>query len=166
MLHFYSTVRNQLQAKYPDVAGRIIAMALESVDYTEEKAVKILEIVMQDDKTVTTEPTQEVKAAPSVENNAVIPKSERYHTIFESLSISDFCADSLQQALFLSVRIRSVTHAPLLTIQFLFHLNCFLAHIWRKKKTKQKQILFTIQHCINHRTSSRWNKKHSSTGRW
>lgn len=32
------------------MAGRIITMALESVDYSEEKACKILEIVMQDDK--------------------------------------------------------------------------------------------------------------------
>lgn len=74
---FAFAVRNQLQAKYPDVAGRIIAMALESVDYTEEKAIKILEIVMQDDKTIRTEQTQEVKEEAIVENDAIIPKSER-----------------------------------------------------------------------------------------
>lgn len=66
-----------MQAKYADVAGRIIAMALESVDYSEEKAIKILEIVMQDDKTIKTEQKQEVKGEPTVENEAVIPKSDR-----------------------------------------------------------------------------------------
>lgn len=70
-------VRNQLQAKYTDIAGRIIAMALESVDYSEEKAMKILEIVMQDDKVIKTE-THEVKEDAIVENDAALTKSERY----------------------------------------------------------------------------------------
>lgn len=45
-------------------------MALESVDYSEEKACRILEIVMQDDKGVKTESKQEVKEEPTVENES------------------------------------------------------------------------------------------------
>lgn len=40
----------QLQAQYSDVAERIIVMALESVDYSVERACQILQIVMQDNK--------------------------------------------------------------------------------------------------------------------
>lgn len=43
-------------------------MALESVDYSEEKACKILEIVMQDDKGTKVEIQQEVKEDAFVEN--------------------------------------------------------------------------------------------------
>lgn len=69
-------------------------MALESVDYSEEKACKILEIVMQDDKSVKSEIKQEVKEDASVENesapplqNDAIPDSaanndERYFKLF------------------------------------------------------------------------------------
>lgn len=71
-----------MEAKYPDVADRIIAMALESVDYSEEKALKILEIVMQDDKPEKIEQKHEVNEESSVENDAVIPKSQRYFSNF------------------------------------------------------------------------------------
>lgn len=56
-------------------------MALESVDYSEEKACKILEIVMQDDKSTKTETKQEIKGEPSVENDsAPVPSNgERYN---------------------------------------------------------------------------------------
>lgn len=63
----FISVKSHLKSRYPDVAGRIITMALDSVDYSEEKALKILEIVMQDDKG-TKEIKQEVKEAPTVEN--------------------------------------------------------------------------------------------------
>lgn len=43
-------VKLQLQAQYSDVAERIIVMALESVDYSVDRACQILQIVMQDDK--------------------------------------------------------------------------------------------------------------------
>lgn len=66
-----------MQEKYKDVAGRIITMALESVDYSEDKACQILNIVMQDDKTIKTE-KQEIKEEPVVENETVFAKSERY----------------------------------------------------------------------------------------
>ncbi|XP_031631281.1 uncharacterized protein LOC116345757 isoform X5 [Contarinia nasturtii] len=61
-------IKNQLKGRYKDVAGRIITMALESVDYSEEKACKILEIVMQDDKGTKDEIKHEVKEEASVEN--------------------------------------------------------------------------------------------------
>lgn len=69
-------VKNQLRSRYKDVAGRIITMALESVDYSEERAIKILQIVMQDDKSIKTE-TQEIKEDATVENDSELPKSER-----------------------------------------------------------------------------------------
>lgn len=46
-------------------------MALDSVDYSEERACKILEIVMQDDKSATKEDTQEVKGEATVENESL-----------------------------------------------------------------------------------------------
>lgn len=55
------------------MAGRIITMALESVDYSEEKACKILEIVMQDDKGATTSMTREVKGDACVDNETAAP---------------------------------------------------------------------------------------------
>lgn len=42
-------VKDKLQAKYV-IADRIILMALESVDYSEEKAIQILNIVVADCK--------------------------------------------------------------------------------------------------------------------
>lgn len=65
-------VKSQLKAKYKGVAGRIITMALDSVDYSEEKACRILEIVMQDDKSTTkAEEAQEVKGEATVENESL-----------------------------------------------------------------------------------------------
>ncbi|XP_021697908.1 BAG family molecular chaperone regulator 3 isoform X4 [Aedes aegypti] len=43
-------IKARLQAKYKDIAERIILMALESVDYSEERAKQILNIVIQEDK--------------------------------------------------------------------------------------------------------------------
>ncbi|XP_055610695.1 uncharacterized protein LOC129757480 isoform X2 [Uranotaenia lowii] len=43
-------IKAQLQKKYKDIAERIISMALESVDYSEERAKQILNIVQQEDK--------------------------------------------------------------------------------------------------------------------
>lgn len=73
IIHFKFSlkVKNQLKARYKDVAGRIITMALESVDYSEEKACKILEIVMQDDKGIKREIKQEIKGDESIENESV-----------------------------------------------------------------------------------------------
>lgn len=43
-------MKAHLQSQYKDIAERIISMALESVDFSEEKACKILDIVTQEDK--------------------------------------------------------------------------------------------------------------------
>uniref|UniRef100_A0A182LW38 WW domain-containing protein n=1 Tax=Anopheles culicifacies TaxID=139723 RepID=A0A182LW38_9DIPT len=43
-------IKSRLQAKYKDTPEKIILMALESVDYSEERAKKILNIVIQEDK--------------------------------------------------------------------------------------------------------------------
>ncbi|XP_039439677.1 uncharacterized protein LOC120420655 isoform X4 [Culex pipiens pallens] len=43
-------IKARLQAKYKDIAERIIMMALESVDYSEDRAKQILNIVIQEDK--------------------------------------------------------------------------------------------------------------------
>ncbi|XP_058836694.1 uncharacterized protein LOC131693131 isoform X6 [Topomyia yanbarensis] len=43
-------IKARLQAKYKDIAERIISMALESVDYSEDRAKQILNIVIQEDK--------------------------------------------------------------------------------------------------------------------
>lgn len=70
---FDFTVKSHLKARYKDVAGRIITMALESVDYSEEKACKILEIVMQDDKGAKEEIKREVKGDACVDNETSPP---------------------------------------------------------------------------------------------
>lgn len=44
-------VKARLQTQYKDtIPEKIITMALESVDYSEEKALRILDIVLQEDK--------------------------------------------------------------------------------------------------------------------
>lgn len=44
-------VKTRLQSQYKDsIPEKIIAMALESVDFSEEKALRILDIVQQEDK--------------------------------------------------------------------------------------------------------------------
>lgn len=66
----FLAVKAQLQDKYKDVAERIITMALESVDYSEEKAQKILEIVLQnDEKAEKVEEKQEIEEKAAVEND-------------------------------------------------------------------------------------------------
>lgn len=43
-------MKEKLQSKYASIAERIILMALESVDYSEDKAIQILNIVVADTK--------------------------------------------------------------------------------------------------------------------
>jgi hypothetical protein len=46
-------VKTRLQSQYKDtIPERVVSMALESVDYSEEKALKILDIVLQEDKDI------------------------------------------------------------------------------------------------------------------
>lgn len=50
-------------------------MALESVDYSEDKACKILEIVMQDDKNTKVESKQEIVEDACVDNETAVDAS-------------------------------------------------------------------------------------------
>lgn len=44
-------MKAKLESQYDgSIPAKVIGMALESVDYSEEKALKILEIVLQEDK--------------------------------------------------------------------------------------------------------------------
>ncbi|XP_065090691.1 BAG family molecular chaperone regulator 3 isoform X4 [Ochlerotatus camptorhynchus] len=43
-------IKSRVQSKYKDIAERIILMALESVDYSEDRAKQILNIVIQEDR--------------------------------------------------------------------------------------------------------------------
>lgn len=55
-------MQEKLQSKYASIAERIILMALESVDYSEDKAIQILNIVVADTQ-------KEDKAAEANESN-------------------------------------------------------------------------------------------------
>lgn len=43
------SVRQKLQTQFTDIPERVVLMALESVEYSEERAIQILNIVMQED---------------------------------------------------------------------------------------------------------------------
>lgn len=60
----------QLQAQYSDVAERIIVMALESVDYSVDRACQILKIVVQDDKSAAKIEKISVAGEASVDNKS------------------------------------------------------------------------------------------------
>lgn len=62
------TVKLQLQTQYSEVAERIIVMALESVDYSVDRACQILKIVVQDDKSGAKTEKLNVVEDASVEN--------------------------------------------------------------------------------------------------
>lgn len=70
-------VKIQLQAQYSDVAERIIVMALESVDYSVDRACQILQIVMQDDKSGSKTEKISVVQNPSLDNKTTPPKHQR-----------------------------------------------------------------------------------------
>lgn len=85
--YFIHTVKNQLKARYKDVPGRIITMALDSVDYSEEKACKILEIVMQDDKdAVKSEIKQEIKEDACVDNESAPAKEPKNEVVQDGIT--------------------------------------------------------------------------------
>lgn len=73
----FFTVKIQLQAQYSDVAERIIVMALESVDYSVDRACQILQIVMQDDKSVPKTENISVVEEPSIDNKTIPSKHQR-----------------------------------------------------------------------------------------
>jgi len=49
-LYFLFAVQTLLKEKYPQIAERIILMALESVNYAEDRATQILQIVQDEDE--------------------------------------------------------------------------------------------------------------------
>lgn len=65
---FRRAVKAQMQAQYAEIPGRIITMALESVDYSEDRACQILKIVQQDDA----KPAPAASAAVSAEVEAAV----------------------------------------------------------------------------------------------
>lgn len=71
------TVKLQLQAQYKDVAERIIVMALESVDYSVDRACQILQIVMQDDKSGSKTEKISVAEDPSIDNKTAPSRNQR-----------------------------------------------------------------------------------------
>lgn len=71
------SVKIQLQAQYSDVAERIIVMALESVDYSVDRACQILQIVMQDDKSGSKTDKISVVEDPSIDNKTTPSKHQR-----------------------------------------------------------------------------------------
>lgn len=81
----------RLQNQYKDIAEKIILMALESVEYSEDKACKILDIVTQEDleeetKKRTASLKKSTKKGESAEKNVSF-KDSRY---FFQISIQFF----------------------------------------------------------------------------
>lgn len=63
----FISVKEKLQSLYASIADRIILMALESVDYCEDKAIQILNIVVADTQKVADVGDEEKKAqSPSI----------------------------------------------------------------------------------------------------
>ncbi|XP_070499731.1 uncharacterized protein [Chironomus tepperi] len=74
-------LKAKLQAQYKDtIPERVISMALESVDYSEEKALKILDIVLQEDRDSKQKSEKERKKGDGVEKNVSF-KEPSDHTI-------------------------------------------------------------------------------------
>lgn len=72
---FFVVVKARLQSQYKDsIPEKIIAMALESVDYSEEKALRILDIVLQEDKD-SKKKTEKEKKKSDVEKNVSFRES-------------------------------------------------------------------------------------------
>lgn len=78
-------MKTRLQTQYKDIAERIISMALESVDYAEDKACRILDIVIQEDKEIKMKSTETNKKKDNVEKNVSF-KEIRYEILNHILS--------------------------------------------------------------------------------
>lgn len=81
-------MKTRLQTQYKDIAERIISMALESVDYSEDKACRILDIVTQEDKETKMKTSETTKKKDNVEKNVSF-KEIRYLFQFLLLVSSD-----------------------------------------------------------------------------
>ncbi|XP_021697909.1 uncharacterized protein LOC5575136 isoform X5 [Aedes aegypti] len=83
-------IKARLQAKYKDIAERIILMALESVDYSEERAKQILNIVIQEDKEKKKSVKIDAPHKPEEDKeNAQAGSSTPRYSIFRSSSSED-----------------------------------------------------------------------------
>lgn len=66
----------KLESKFENsINARVISMALESVDYSEEKALKILEIVLQEDKDSKKKEKDKKRGDTGVEKNVSFKES-------------------------------------------------------------------------------------------
>ncbi|XP_045531448.1 uncharacterized protein LOC123718734 isoform X5 [Pieris brassicae] len=72
-------IKENFQKKYSSIAERVVSIALESVDYNEERAEQILNVVIQEDaqapKSVTVTQVKETKRAGTPETKLPILKS-------------------------------------------------------------------------------------------
>lgn len=63
-------IRQKLQNQFENIPERVVLMALESVEYSEERAIQILNIVMQEDNPEPkTSSTEAIKQESEAENN-------------------------------------------------------------------------------------------------
>lgn len=70
---FSPTVKQKLEQKFKSIEERIIIMALESVNYSVDRASQILKIVQEEEETKIKEEEDNIISSPSEENY-----SERY----------------------------------------------------------------------------------------
>lgn len=69
-------MKSKLESKFENsINARVISMALESVDYSEEKALKILEIVLQEDKDSKKKEKDKKRGDAGVEKNVSFKES-------------------------------------------------------------------------------------------
>ncbi|XP_045490198.1 uncharacterized protein LOC111001013 isoform X3 [Pieris rapae] len=73
-------IKENFQKKYSSIAERVVSIALESVDYNEERAEQILNVVMQEDaqapKSVTVTQAKEIKRAETPETKFCVDEEE------------------------------------------------------------------------------------------
>lgn len=75
-------MKTRLQSQYKDIAERIISMALESVDYSEDKACRILDIVIQEDKETKLKSSETTNKKDNVEKNVSFKETRYYFEFF------------------------------------------------------------------------------------
>lgn len=73
-------MKAQLFAQFKEVPEKIVVMALESVEYSEERAVQILKIVVQEDSKSADEAAEKLEAAH--EGDEKIDGGLRYEFIY------------------------------------------------------------------------------------
>ena len=135
-------MKTRLQTQYKDIAERIISMALESVDYSEDKACRILDIVIQEDKETKMKTSETTKKKDTVEKNVSF-KEVRY--LFEFLVCSSH--RMLFRKTFLSsvLKYKCVWHSWLILIPQIWYLNKYNTAL-RTQNIKEKKTSNQILH--------------------